>query len=48
MQLSRKQKPFSEFFAAFLQSFLNFENFLKEHDSHSWGISDITDPEKPF
>ena len=29
MQLSRKQKTFSEFFVAFLKSSLNFENFQK-------------------
>ena len=27
MQLSQKQKPFSEFFAAFLKSILNFKHF---------------------
>ena len=30
MQLSRKQKTFSEFFAAFLKSSLNFEHFQKK------------------
>ena len=30
MQVSRKQKTFSEFFAAFLQSPLNFEHFQKK------------------
>ena len=30
MQLSRKQKTFSEFFSAFLKSSLNFEHFLKK------------------
>ena len=47
MQLSRKQKTFSEFFSAFLKSSLNFEHFQKKDDSHSWGISKITDPGKP-
>ena len=47
MQLSRKQKTFSEFFAAFLKSSLNFEHFQKKDDSHRWGISKITDPGKP-
>ena len=47
MQLSRKQKTFSDFFSAFLKSSLNFEHFQKKDDSHSWGISEITDPEKP-
>ena len=35
MQLSRKQKTFSEFFCAFLKSTLNFEYFQKKDDSHS-------------
>ena len=46
MQVSRKQKTFSEFFSAFLKSSLNFEHFQKKDDSHSWGISKITDSEK--
>ena len=46
MQVSRKEKPFSEFFSAFLKSSLNFENFQKKDDSHSWGISKITESEK--
>ena len=32
MQLSGKQKPFSDFFAAFLKSSLSFEHFLKKDD----------------
>ena len=47
MQLSRKQKTFSDFFSAFLKSSLNFEHFLKKDDPHCWCISEITDPEKP-
>ena len=35
MQLSQKQKTFSEFFSAFLESSLNFEHFQKKDDSHS-------------
>ena len=35
MHLSKKQKNFSEFFAAFLKSSLNFEHFQKKDDSHS-------------
>ena len=35
MQLSRKQKTFSEFFCAFLKSSLNFEHFQTKDDSHS-------------
>ena len=46
MQLSQKQKTFSEFFCAFLKSSLNFEHFQKKDDSHSWGISEITDSKK--
>ena len=30
MQVSRKQKTFSQFFSAFLKSNLNFEHFLKK------------------
>ena len=47
MQLSRKEKPFSEFFPAFLKSRLNFEHFTKKDGPHCWCISEITDPEKP-
>ena len=46
MQVSRKQKTFSEFFSAFLKSSLNFEHFQKKDDSHSWRISKITESEK--
>ena len=46
MQLSQKQKTFSEFFCAFLKSSLNFEHFQKKDDSDSWGISKITESEK--
>ena len=46
MQLSRKQKTFSEFFSAFLKSSLNFEHFQEKDDSHSRGISEIRDSEK--
>ena len=45
MQLSRKQKSFSEFFSAFLKSSLNIEHILKKCDPHCWCISEITDPE---
>ena len=47
MEVSRKQKTFSEFFSAFLKSSLNFEHFLKKDDPHCWCISEITVPEKP-
>ena len=46
MQLSRKQKSFSQFFSSFLKSSLNFEPFPKKDDSHSSGISDITESER--
>ena len=46
MQLSREEKTFSEFFAAFLKSSLNFEDFKTKDDSHSWGTSKITESEK--
>ena len=40
--LSQKQKIFSQFFAAFLKSTLNFEHFQKKDDPHSRCISKIT------
>ena len=46
MQLSGKNKTFSEFFSAFLKSSLNFEHFQEKYDSHSRGISEIRDSEK--
>ena len=46
MQLSLKEKSFSQFFAAFLKSRLNFEHFEKKKDDPgSFGISEITDSE---
>ena len=48
MQLSRKQKTFSEFLCAFSKSNLNFEHFQKKkHEPHSWCICEIRNPEKP-
>ena len=35
MQLSQKQKNFSEFLSAFLKSSLNVERFQKKDDPHS-------------
>ena len=35
MQLSQKQKAFSDFFLAFSKFTLNFENFQKKDDPHS-------------
>ena len=46
MQLSKKQKTFSEFFSAFLKTISNFEHFGKEDDPHSLCISQITDSKK--
>ena len=46
MQVSRKEKTFSQFFSPFLKSTLNFEHFQRKDDSHSWGLSEITDAEK--
>ena len=40
--LSQKQKIFSQFFAAFLKSTLNFEHFQNKDDPHSRCISQIT------
>ena len=34
MQLSQKQKTFSEFFFAFLKSILNFKHMPKKEDPH--------------
>ena len=44
--LYQKQKAFSQFFAAFLKSTLNFEHFQKKDDPHSRCISQITVSEK--
>ena len=46
MQLSQKQKPFSEFVCAFLKFILKVEHFRNKYDRHSWSISKITDSEK--
>ena len=48
MQLSRKEKSFSNFFSIFLKSTLNFEHFLQKGDPHCRIIADITDPERNF
>ena len=44
--LSQKQKTFSEYFAAFLKSKLNFEHFQQKDHLHSRCISQITVSEK--
>ena len=46
MQLSQKQKTFSEVFFAFSKSILNFEYFPKKDQRHSWYISEIKVSEK--
>ena len=46
--LSQKQKTFSEFFAVFLKSTLNFEHCQKKDDPHSRCISLITVSEKGY
>ena len=45
IQLSRKQKHFSQFCAAFLKSRLNFKFFGEKDDAHRFCTSDITDSE---
>ena len=45
MKLSQKQKTFSEFFAAFWKSGVNFECFEKKDDPDSFCISKIRDAE---
>ena len=44
--LSLKQKIFSGFFIAFLESTWNLENFKKKGESSSLSISDIIDPKR--
>ena len=41
MQLSKKKKHFSPFFAEFLKSKLNFEHFEEKDDPHTFFISGI-------
>ena len=45
MQLSKKQKVFAQFFAAFLKCKINFEYFEKNDEPHRFSISVITDSE---
>ena len=45
MQLFRKQKPFSGFFASFLKFRLNLEYFEKKDDLHSFCFSEIKNSE---
>ena len=46
MQLSQKQKKFSEFFVAIWGSRFDFEHFPKKDDPHSYCIFELTDSEK--
>ena len=46
MQLSKKQKTFSEIFFAFLKSVLNFKYFPKKGDSDTDVFSEIPAPKK--
>ena len=45
MQLSQKQKTFSQFFAAFFKYKLNFQYFEEKDDPQSFCISEITESE---
>ena len=46
MQLSKKQKTFSEFFFAFVNSLLNFKHLTRIDDRHSRCISGNTGSQK--
>ena len=46
MELSQKQKTFSQFFSQFLKASLNFEHFQKKGYSHSLGLSKFSESEK--
>ena len=46
MNLSHKQKAFSQHFSALSKSELNFEHFLKQDDPHRWRICELADSEK--
>ena len=43
IQLSEKQKTFSQFFVAFLKCISNFERFQEKDDPHMFCISQIRD-----
>ena len=45
MQLSEKQKTFSEFFAPFLKWISNFERFEKKDERQRFCMSEITNSE---
>ena len=46
IQLSQKQKNFSEFFFAFLKSILNDKHLAKKDNTHRWCISGNPGSEK--
>ena len=46
IQLSQKLKTFSQFFAGFSKSGLNFEHFQKKDEAHSLFICEATACEK--
>ena len=46
MQLSKKDKNFSQFFSAFLKSILTLQHFQKKDNSLWRSISEITVSEK--
>ena len=43
LQLSKKQKKFSEFFAAYLKCTSNFEHFEEKDDPDTLCVSEIRD-----
>ena len=45
MELSEKEKTFSQFVSAFLKAKLNFEHYQEKNDPHSWYNSEITKSE---
>ena len=45
MQLSQKERTFSQILIAFWKSRLNFKHFEKRDDSHAFCILEITDSE---
>ena len=45
MQLSQKQKTFSQIFAPVLKSRLNFKDFLSKDEPHRFCILEVTDSE---
>ena len=48
MQLSEKEKAFSEFFRSFLKSKVNFKYFGGKDDPQRFCISQITNSENVF